>query len=175
MKGDFSRFTFDPLNHYRSVYMQQGRVQLDADWNEQVDILHHYLESYLRDLLGPGAGQRETSGFAITMVEHSEFEEQSTQHLPRITVEENGASTNAEDAEPGKQVRGQHKDSAAFDLRVGYGRYYVDGVLYENEQDVFFTAQPDYPGAAFPTVSEEHEHAVVYLDAWQHHITAFEE
>ena len=175
MKGDFSRFTFDPLNHYRSVYMQQGRVQLDADWNEQVDILHHYLESYLRDLLGPGAGQRETSGFAITMVEHSEFEEQSTQHLPHITVEENGASTNAEDAEPGKQVRGQHKDSVAFDLRVGYGRYYVDGVLYENEQDVFFTAQPDYPGAAFPTVSEEHEHAVVYLDAWQHHITAFEE
>src|SRR5579872_3251766 len=102
MKGDFSRFTFDPLNHYRSVYMQQGRVQLDADWNEQVDILHHYLESYLRDMLGAGAGQRETAGFAITMVEHSEFEEQqATQHLPRITVEENGAPASADDAQTG--------------------------------------------------------------------------
>lgn len=175
MKGDFSRFTFDPLNHYRSVYMQQGRVQLDADWNEQVDILHHYLESYLRDLLGPGAGQRESAGFAITLVEQRDFEEQATQPLPRITRDGNGTSENASDAETGSRARRHRNDNPAFDLMIGYGRYYVDGVLYENEQDVFFSAQPDYPGAAFPAASEEHEHAIVYLDAWQHHITAFEE
>ena len=35
MKGDFSRLTFDPKKHYRRVLMQQGRVQVDADWNEQ--------------------------------------------------------------------------------------------------------------------------------------------
>ena len=35
MKGDFSRFTFDPRKNYTSVLMQQGRAQLDADWNEQ--------------------------------------------------------------------------------------------------------------------------------------------
>jgi hypothetical protein len=38
MKGDFSRFTFKKEKHYSSVRMQQGRVQLDADWNEQMDI-----------------------------------------------------------------------------------------------------------------------------------------
>ena len=32
--GDESRRTFDPKKHYRSVQMQQGRVQVDADWNE---------------------------------------------------------------------------------------------------------------------------------------------
>jgi len=42
MKGDFTRNTFRPEKHYSSVRMQQGRVQLDADWNEQLDI-----QSYL--------------------------------------------------------------------------------------------------------------------------------
>jgi hypothetical protein len=36
MKGDFSRFTFRPSKGYTSVRMQQGRVSLDSDWNEQV-------------------------------------------------------------------------------------------------------------------------------------------
>ena len=35
MPGDFSRDTFDSRNHFSGVLMQQGRVQLDADWNEQ--------------------------------------------------------------------------------------------------------------------------------------------
>ena len=38
MKGDFTRDLFDPTKHYSGVLMQQGRVQLDADWNEQGSI-----------------------------------------------------------------------------------------------------------------------------------------
>ncbi|HMQ56354.1 MAG TPA: DUF6519 domain-containing protein, partial [Anaerolineae bacterium] len=34
MKGDFTRSTFRSEHHYSSVRMQQGRVQLDSDWNE---------------------------------------------------------------------------------------------------------------------------------------------
>jgi uncharacterized membrane protein len=45
MKGDFSRSTFDPANNFTSVRMQQGRMQLDADWNEQMDILLHLLRA----------------------------------------------------------------------------------------------------------------------------------
>ena len=52
MKGDFSRSSFDPHKHYTSVRMQQGRVQLDADWNEQADIVLHHLRSQLKDLIG---------------------------------------------------------------------------------------------------------------------------
>lgn len=37
MSGDYSRHRFDPRNHYSGVRMQQGRVQLDADWNEWHD------------------------------------------------------------------------------------------------------------------------------------------
>lgn len=41
MKADFARVTFDPSKHYAGVLHQQGRVWLDADWNEDVfDRLH---------------------------------------------------------------------------------------------------------------------------------------
>ncbi|MDC8757000.1 DUF6519 domain-containing protein [Janthinobacterium fluminis] len=56
MKGDFTRNTFDPLQHFSRVLMQQGRVQLDADWNEQADIALHYLRSLAADLIGPHGG-----------------------------------------------------------------------------------------------------------------------
>ena len=56
MKGDFTRNTFDPLKHFTRVLMQQGRVQLDADWNEQAAILLHCLQTLAADLIGPHGG-----------------------------------------------------------------------------------------------------------------------
>jgi hypothetical protein len=56
MKGDFTRDTFDPIQQFSRVLMQQGRVQLDADWNEQVAIFWHYLRSLTTDLVGPHWG-----------------------------------------------------------------------------------------------------------------------
>jgi hypothetical protein len=56
MKGDFSRDTFDTLKHFSRVLMQQGRAQLDADWNEQAAILLHYLQTLAADLIGPHGG-----------------------------------------------------------------------------------------------------------------------
>ncbi|EIM00679.1 DUF6519 domain-containing protein [Rhodanobacter denitrificans] len=64
MKGDFARVSFDPTRHYSQVFQQQGRVLLEADWNEQAQIQLQLLRSLVRDLVGPcwAAG----SGFAIT-------------------------------------------------------------------------------------------------------------
>jgi hypothetical protein len=42
MKADLTRDTFHPLKHYARVLTQQGRVQLDADMNEQAAILLRY-------------------------------------------------------------------------------------------------------------------------------------
>lgn len=63
-KGDFTRDTFDPINQYSRVLMQQGRVQLDADWNEQVSIMLHNLRSLACDLGGEHWGS-EVAGFKI--------------------------------------------------------------------------------------------------------------
>ena len=64
MKGDFARVSFDPSLHYSQVLQQQGRVLLEADWNEQGQIQLQLLRTLVRDLVGPcwAAG----SGFAIT-------------------------------------------------------------------------------------------------------------
>ncbi len=52
MKGDFSRTTFAPEKDFLRVMLQQGRVLVDADWNEQVAILLHYLQTLTKDVLG---------------------------------------------------------------------------------------------------------------------------
>jgi hypothetical protein len=65
VKGDYSRSTFSPRKRYSSVRMQQGRVQLDADWNEQADILRHAIVSQARDLIGASAAPDDGAGFAL--------------------------------------------------------------------------------------------------------------
>jgi len=52
MQGDFTRLTFDRSKHYSSVLNQQGRVALDADWNEQVAIEHYDARITRQDVIG---------------------------------------------------------------------------------------------------------------------------
>ncbi len=60
MSGDFTRVRFDPINDYSSVLLQQGRVTLDADVNEQVDLLDRRLRAEVVDTLARGVISRET-------------------------------------------------------------------------------------------------------------------
>jgi hypothetical protein len=53
VSGDYTRFTFKPRNRFSGVLQQQGRVQLDSDWNEAVDIFKHRLELQALDTFGP--------------------------------------------------------------------------------------------------------------------------
>src|SRR5262245_37860724 len=66
MQGDFSRYTFDVSKHYSRLLMQQGRVCLDADLNEMVELHLHYLRTLAADLIGPHGGPGE--GFKIETV-----------------------------------------------------------------------------------------------------------
>ncbi len=66
MKGDFSRYTFNKKEHYNGVLMQQGRVQLDADWNEQQAINRYRTETQGMDVIGPCGAPRDNPGFKIT-------------------------------------------------------------------------------------------------------------
>ncbi len=53
MKGDFSRWDFDPKKNFHGVLHQQGRVLLDHDWNEQTRITNHWQDQAGRDAIGP--------------------------------------------------------------------------------------------------------------------------
>ncbi|HBL31061.1 MAG TPA: hypothetical protein DD490_29890 [Acidobacteria bacterium] len=138
MKGDFSRFTFDRRKHYTGVRLQQGRVQLDADWNEQLDIAGHLRQILARDLIGAAGAPTRGGGFEITV--------------------------------DGNQER----------LLISPGRYWVDGLLCENDATAPLpvNAQPDFPGAGVPTRPNATWPAgwyMAYLDVWERQITALED
>lgn len=133
MKGDFTRQTFLPERHYSGVRMQQGRVQLDADWNEQADIGRYRDETEAADVIGRCGGPLHAAAFAITF----------------------------DPGQPG-------------DFLLGPGRYYIDGMLCENEDAVAYTAQPDLPGLDPLDVTKVGFH-IVYLDVWQRHLTALDD
>ncbi|MFF7019738.1 DUF6519 domain-containing protein [Streptomyces klenkii] len=72
MQGDFSRVTFDAARRFSAVLAQQGRVQLDADINEQTAILLHHLRTLAADLFGPAAfpapaDGSSAGGFAVSL------------------------------------------------------------------------------------------------------------
>src|SRR5262245_61270171 len=68
MPGDYSRRTFDPNRDAVGVYEQQGRVRLDANLNELVDLLDRRLRATSLDTLGPAVVPKDTpDGFRIVM------------------------------------------------------------------------------------------------------------
>ena len=134
MKGDFSRNTFDPKKHYSQVLMQQGRVQVDADWNEQQAIHQHRIETEALDIIGKCGASEDNPGFEIT--------------------------------------------GGIEDFTVGAGRFYVDGILCENETEVLYSKQPDLPkpDAINKLLSDANtSFGIVYLEVWQQHLTALDD
>ena len=65
MSGAVSREGFDELKNYIGVYMQQGRVLLDSDWNESQQITSSMLKLLSRESLGEGSPNQ---GFKIDRI-----------------------------------------------------------------------------------------------------------
>jgi hypothetical protein len=98
MHGDFSRLTFNADKRYSGVYSQQGRVQLDSDANEQLQIDLDTARRLAVALIGRNAG-------------------------PLDQLEPNGAPDTGFRI---TSIAGNNNDLP--DLRIGGGSYYVDGI-----------------------------------------------
>ena len=64
-------------------------------------------------------------------------------------------------------------------LTIGAGRYYVDGILVENDQDCAYASQPDYPLPVDDALLKEIKDSTgktfwIYLDVWERLITSIE-
>ena len=68
MTGDFTRNSHRPDRRYSAVRMQQGRVLLDADWNEQSDIAADAARAEARDVIGPCGFPQDDAGFGLVPV-----------------------------------------------------------------------------------------------------------
>lgn len=67
MRGDFTRWTFDPAQDFSSTLMQQGRVQLDSDWNEQQSIHRHLREIGDGGIIGRFGIPKGSPAFALAL------------------------------------------------------------------------------------------------------------
>jgi hypothetical protein len=150
MKNDSSRDTFDAGKHYSSVRMQQGRVQVDADWNEQGDIITHRVSTVASDVIGRCGGPWHDAAFHI--------------------VADAGLLTAEEQARPANKTA--PSGFKVPDFLIGAGRYYVDGILCENARLTSYLNQPDLPDGVPPAAAGLY---IVYLDVWQRHLTALDD
>jgi hypothetical protein len=116
MKGDFSRDTFDARNGHVGVLLQQGRLLLDADFNEQGAIERERLRALVRDLVGPHGGPAACLGFGC-ITSRGEY----LDWLSGQGRDVEGAAASLAD-----RVDWSH------DFLVTPGRYYVDGAAVEN-------------------------------------------
>src|SRR6266568_1977262 len=53
MGSDRARITYDESRQYRAVVMQQGRVTVEADWNEEEQVVNEEMRKEALDFVGP--------------------------------------------------------------------------------------------------------------------------
>ena len=93
MAGDFTRHTFRPSKDYSAVLMQQGRVTLDADANEQAELLDRRLRAGVVDLVGDFVIARDTPGaFLITVQNGAITIGPGRAYVDGLLVENHGAA-----------------------------------------------------------------------------------
>ena len=145
MKGDFTRSTFKAKKHYSSVRMQQGRLQLDSDWNALVDIFSYLRQTQAQDVIGlTGVPKRNPQRSADAGPENFEIVPSGADFkiVPgRIYV---GGHLCQLEQEITYQSQPDHPNALQADL--GDGQELVNGECY-----------------------------IAYLDVWQRHITAVDD
>jgi len=78
VKGDFTRNPSAREGQYSRVLLQQGRVQLDSDFNEQVEITALRERRMLADLIGPHGAPHGSRGFEIKVRHFARLQDPST-------------------------------------------------------------------------------------------------
>lgn len=149
MPGDYTRRTFDPGKDGAGVYQQQGRVTLDADFNELVDLFDRRMRVTTDDIFGANSRQ-------------------ATDVIRRVIVPAETPDGFALTPTP---------DGKSF--TIGSGRAYVDGILVDNHGGgprafdgvteevrgsgaIHYQSQPYLSAPPLPPGGT----SLVYLDVW---------
>jgi Family of unknown function (DUF6519) len=166
MSFDLSRVTFDPWKDFSSVVMEQGRVQLDSDWNEWLAELTRRIRAGTLDTLGRAVYPATTpNAFLITPTAGSVSIGVGRMYVDGLLVENHGLPAPASGGWIPPNVTPPAAQPAwdpALDELVG-----------QNPLD--YLQQPYFPGVAvqapFPTAGGPF---LVYLDVWRREVTFLE-
>ncbi len=165
MSFDNSRFTFDPFKNYAGVVMEQGRVQLDADWNEWLAELSRRIQAGTLDLFGHAAYTPANQwAFLITATSGGNSSSPNTvsigcgrMYVDGLLAENHGLQKNAV------------WDPALAELS---GNPQPINLSTPNPNPIDFTQQPYLPGATTPTDSGAY---LAYVDVWTRAIRYLED
>jgi hypothetical protein len=159
MKGDFTKLQSQSKlaeKQYTGVYMQQGRLQLDSDWNTQVEITKRSIQAYVKDLIGGAAGSRGSG----------------------VPGKSEDRPVSQEILETGKNFHISPIQNKK-DFKIAKGRIYVNSILCELFNELNYTDQEDHPNALEVDLKEEglQEEAkyIAYLDVWERHLTVLDD
>ncbi|MFJ4817905.1 DUF6519 domain-containing protein [Streptomyces sp. NPDC088801] len=161
MHADLSRSTFRPERHYSAVVAQQGRVQLDADLNEQTAIQLHQARSLAADLIGPHGGPREAAGFRIEYVGGKHEIDTLIVHGGRYYVD--GILCDADRPAAGVPVTDEESEESAPQPPAHWS--------YWDQPDGF--RDPEKPGDRLPSPAQTP--FLVYLNVWERTVGAAED
>lgn len=148
MPGDYSRRLFRKNKHYSGVLMQQGRVQLDADWNEQLDLQLYRTETESIDVIGRCGVPRKNGGFEIG----------STADRRNLTISAGRI----------------YVDGLLCELE-GASTYVTQPYLPNPEFTTVITSPPTSPPGPTRRLNLPNGRYVVFLDAWQRERTALDD
>lgn len=151
MSGDYTRFTFKPDKNYTGVWKQPGRVGLDADWNELVDIQDRRWRAETIDIIGRCVVPSSTpDAFRLIPTGSGTF----TIGIGRIYVD--GLLAECHGLPP--QI---------YDASLGEQR---------GTTAIPYTDQPYYPAPLPPDLTGTPGTTdLIYLDVWQREVTALED
>ncbi|MFI6805565.1 DUF6519 domain-containing protein [Streptomyces luteogriseus] len=161
MHADLSRSTFRPERHYSAVVAQQGRVQLDADLNEQTAIQLHQARTLAADLIGPHGGPRDAAGFRIEYVGGKHEIDTLLIHGGRYYVD--GILCDADRPAAAVPVTDEEGEESTPEPPAHW--------TYWDQPDGF--RDPEKPGDRLPSPAQTP--FVAYLSVWERSVSAAED
>lgn len=155
MSADLSRERFDPRRDFAGVILQQGRLLLDADFNELVRLLDRRLRAETVDVASFGPDP-----------DHA-----GSSWVPRQTPDGFRITLSGDDLDIG---RGRMYVDGLLAENHGAEPWTFDGLLAEQVGTgaVTYTTQPYWPTPDDLPTSGRH---LVYLDVWQREVTHIED
>ena len=150
MGADLSRIRIDSLLDFAGVQLQQGKVVLDADFNELVAVLDRRLRAAASDILGRSTVSSTTpDAFKITATAGALSIGKGRLYVDGLLAENHGAAS----TDPARKL---------FDPLLAEATF-ADPVAY--------AAQPYLPSP--PALPKAGRH-LVYLDVWERDVTYLE-
>lgn len=174
MKTQISRQTHRPEKNYSGVYLQQGRLITDADWNELVEVVNRRMVSTLTDVVGSGVPR--AGGLGLVLINGE-----------GLTLGEFDPAVETEEAF-NDRVNEFFDTAGPIELRIQPGAITVDGVHGRSATAgadgvqgasalLRLSGQEDFPAAPEPPLEsiDAGGALALYADVWERTVNALED